>query len=97
MTEKDISDLVRDKYSNVKGIDPFTIITIITLVWRAYQLYKQCKVSKEILKNNVRRNGLASRIFFKKQIFDKLVSAGVDSDRAHQIMEDFKKEFLEKE
>lgn len=97
MTEEDIAKIVHEKYSNGYGIDPFTIITIITLIWKAYQLYKKCKVPKELLKNNVRRNGLASRIFFKKQIYDKLVEAGVTDEKAHQITEDFKKEYLEKE
>jgi hypothetical protein len=97
MTKEDIEKIVREKYENGYGIDPFTIITIITLIWKAYQLYKACKVTKEILKNNVRRNGLASRIFFKTQIYDKLVAEGVDSDKAHEITEQMKKEFLEKE
>lgn len=97
MTEEDIKKIVTEKYSNGYGIDPFTIITIVTLIWRAYQLYKKCKVPKELLKNNVRRGGLASRIFFKKQIYDKLIEAGVDEDKAFKITEDFKKEYLEKE
>ncbi len=97
MTEQDIEKIVKDKFSNGYGFDPFTIITIITLIWKAYQLYKACRVSKEILKNNVRRNGLASRIFFKKQVFDKLIEQGVDSEKALAIVEELKKEFLEKE
>jgi hypothetical protein len=97
MTEQDIEKIVRDNYSEGYGIDPFTIITIITLIWKAYQLYKACKVPKELLKNNVRRNGLASRIFFKKQIYDKLIAEGVSSENASKMVEDFKKEFLEKE
>jgi hypothetical protein len=98
MTEEDIEKFVKEKYSeDAIGIDPFTIITIITLLWKAYQLYKACKVSKELLKGNVRRNGLASRIFFKRQIYDKLIAQGIDSEKAHQITEDAKKEFLEKE
>ena len=97
MTEEDISNFVREKYSKGYGIDPFTIITIITLIWKAYQLYKACKVPKEMLKNNVRRNGLASRIFFKKQVYDKLVASGVSDEQAHKMVEDLKKEFLEKE
>jgi len=97
MTEEDVSKFVRQRYSNGYGIDPFTIITIITLIWKAYQLYKACKVPKEMLKNNVRRNGLASRIFFKKQVYDKLVANGVPHEKAHDMVEDLKKEFLEKE
>jgi hypothetical protein len=98
MTEADIEKFVKEKYSNdAVGIDPFTIITIITLLWKAYQLYKACKAPKELLKNNVRRNGLASRIFFKRQIYDKLVEKGIDPDKALQMTEDAKKEFLEKE
>lgn len=98
MTEADIEKFVNEKYGTEgKGIDPFTIITIITLLWKAYQLYKACKVPKELLKNNVRRNGLASRIFFKKQVYDKLVEKGIDPDTALQMTEDAKKEFLEKE
>lgn len=97
MTEQDIEKFVKDRYSNGYGIDPFTIITIITLIWKAYQLYKACKVSKELMKNNIRRNGLASRVFFKKQIYDKLIAEGVDEETAHRMTEDLKKEFLEKE
>jgi hypothetical protein len=98
MTEADIEKFVNEKYGpQGKGIDPFTIITIITLLWKAYQLYKACKVPKELLKNNVRRNGLASRIFFKKQVYEKLIEKGVDPDTALQMTEDAKKEFLEKE
>lgn len=97
MTKEDIEKIVREKYENGYGIDPFTIITIITLIWKAYQLYKSCKVTKELLKNNVSRNGLASRIFFKKQIYDKLIAEGVNSEKAHEITEQMKKEFLEKE
>lgn len=97
MTEEEISNFVREKYTNGYGIDPFTIITIITLIWKAYQLYKACKVPKEMLKNNVRRNGLASRIFFKKQVYDKLIASGVSDEQAHKMVEDLKKEFLEKE
>jgi hypothetical protein len=98
MTEADIEKFVNEKYGTQgKGIDPFTIITIITLLWKAYQLYKACKVPKELLKNNVRRNGLASRIFFRKQVYDKLIEKGIDPDTALQMTEDAKKEFLEKE
>jgi hypothetical protein len=97
MTEDDISKLVREKYSQGYGIDPFTIITIITLIWKAYQLYKACKVPKELLKNNIKRNGLASRIFFKKQIYDQLIQKGVSPENALAIIEDLKKEFIEKE
>jgi hypothetical protein len=97
MTEQDIERIVRERYSEGYGIDPFTIITIITLIWKAYQLYKACKVPKELLKNNVRRNGLASRIFFKKQVYDKLIAEGVAPENALKMVEDLKKEFLEKE
>lgn len=97
MTEEDISKMVHEKYANGYGIDPFTIITVITLLWKAYQLYKKCKVPNDILKNNVRRNGLASRIFFKKQIYDKLIEAGVPEDKACKLTEEFKKEYLARE
>ena len=52
------------------------------------------KVSKEILKNNIRRNGLASRAFLKRFVYEKLIEKGVDSDTAYSMVEDIKKEIL---
>lgn len=97
MTEAEVKEMVEKRLVNGKGFDPFTIITIITIIWKAYQLWAKCKLSKELAKNNVRRNGLASRLFLKKQVYDKLVEQNIDSDKAYQLVEDLKKEFLRRD
>jgi len=77
-----------------RDFDPFTIIAIISIIMQAYRLYQACKANKEILRRNVERNGLASRTFFKKFVYDKLIEKGVSPEVAQEMVEDLKKKFL---
>jgi hypothetical protein len=94
MNENDVREYVEKKLVNGKGFDPLTILAIISIIIQAWRLYQSCKVSKEILKNNIRRNGLASRAFLKRFVYEKLIEKGVDSDTAYSMVEDIKKEIL---
>lgn len=96
MTEEDVNAYVTEKLTNAKGFDPFTIIAIISIIMQAFRLYQSCKSSKELLRRNVERNGLASRVFFKKFIYDKLIEKGISPDVAQEMVEDIKQEFLKK-
>jgi hypothetical protein len=94
MNEEEVNAYVIEKLTNGKGFDPFTILLIISIIIQAFRLYQSCKVSKEILKNNIKRNGLASRTFLKRFVYDKLIEKGVSPEVAHQMVEDIKQEFL---
>jgi hypothetical protein len=94
MTEEEIKKYVEEKLTNGKGFDPLTILAIISILIQAWRLYQSCKVSKELLKNNIKRNGLASRVFLKRFVYDKLIEKGIPEDVAHSMVEDIKKEVL---
>lgn len=94
MTEQEVRDFVEKKLIQGKGFDPLTIIAIISLIIQAWRVYQSCKVANHILKKNVERNGLASRLFFKKMIYDKLIENNVPADTAWQMVEELKKEFI---
>jgi len=94
MTEEQLNEYISNKLTNGKGFDPFTIIAIVSIIIQAFRLYQSCKSSKEFLKRNVERNGLASRMFFKKFVFDKLLEQGVSPEVAQEMVEDLKQEFL---
>jgi hypothetical protein len=94
MTEEEISAYVTEKLTNGKGFDPLTILAIISIIIQAWRLYQSCNVSKEILKNNIKRNGLASRAFLKRFVYDKLIEKGVSPEVAHLMVEDIKQEIL---
>lgn len=94
MTEEEVSAYVTEKLTNGKGFDPLTILAIVSIIIQAWRLYQSCKSTKEVLKRNVERNGLASRVFFKRFVFDKLIEKGVTPDVAHEMVQELKKEFL---
>jgi len=96
MTEDELNVYIIEKLQNRKGFDPFTILAIIAIIMQAYRLYQNCKAGKAILKRNVERNGLASRVFFKQFVYDKLIEKGVSGDAAQEIVEELKQEFLKK-
>jgi len=94
MTEERIKEIVEGKLQKAYGFDPLTIITVISILIQAYKLYKKCKSTDTLLKRNVRRNGLASRIFFRKVASDLVAEAKIDPVVADEIVEEFKAEYL---
>lgn len=97
MTEEDIKKLVEEKIGKVYGFDPLTILTIISIIIAVVRLINECKSAKAVLKASARRKGLAYRIFVKKNLVEPMVKEGISLERAEEIVEILRQDFLSQE
>jgi len=94
MTEADIERIVKEKAIKGYGIDPFTIIAIITAAIKLYKLIQSCRQAQSFLKSSAKRQGLAYKIFVRNNFLNKLRDLNVSDEAAQEILEGLRQEFI---
>ena len=94
MTEADIERIVKEKAIKGYGIDPLTILAIISAAIKLYQIIKACKQTQNFLKSSARRKGLAYKIFVRNNFLNKLRDLNVSDEVAQEILEELRQEFI---
>lgn len=80
--------------NNGYGFDPFTIIAIVGLIVNVVKMIIACRQLNKMAKRNLKRNGLASRLFFKNSLYEPLREKYGD-EIAAKVTEEAKLMFLD--
>lgn len=96
MNEEKIEQIVKNRMQSGSGygLDPLTILAIISAAIQIYKLIKQCRQADKLLKASAKRKGLAYRIFVQKNFLDKVKELNVDDAVAEQILEDLRLAYI---
>ncbi len=94
LTDEEIQNIVEEKIGKVYGFDPLTILTIISVVIAAVKLLNECRATKAIMKTAAKRKGLAYRTFVNLALIKPLVEKGISQDKAEEIAEALREEFV---
>lgn len=97
MSEEEVKKLVEEKIGKVYGFDPLTILTIVSIIIAVIRLINECKSAKSVLQASARRQGLAYRMFVRRNLVAPLVKEGIAEDKAKEIVEILRQEFINQE
>lgn len=77
--------------------DPITILMIIGIAVNVIKIIYECRRKSKVMKFLLRKNSLASRIFIKENIYDKLIEQGMSSEKAELACEKLKEFYAEED
>jgi hypothetical protein len=94
MNEKDISNIVHEKFDDAVGFDPFTILMIVSICISAFRMLQQCKKGQDFLKRSAARKGLAYKLFIEKHLINELKTRGINPATAEELAEDLRQKYV---